>query len=87
LAWASILVGVVGIAGLAGIIVLDGAGIPHGSGLDALLTAGWLVGGALALVGGGMPRASTRGKIGLALGILAAPLGLVAFGIFASTQI
>jgi hypothetical protein len=86
-AWASILFGVVGIAGLAGIIVLDGAGIPHGSRIDALLTVGWFVGGALTLVGGGMTSASTPGKIGLALGVVAGPLGLVAFGIFASTQI
>jgi hypothetical protein len=54
-------------------------------GLPAVLT--WLTGGLLALLAGLPIRQRRAGRVGVGLGILALPVGLVAFGIFALTQI
>jgi hypothetical protein len=47
----------------------------------------WLTGGLLALLAGLPIRQRRAGRVGVGLGILALPVGLVAFGIFALTQI
>ena len=65
---------------------LDTARVPHGTNADVALVLGWLTGGALAIVLGLVRRAEPLGRTGLALGVLALPLGLLAFAIFAVTQ-
>jgi hypothetical protein len=83
---ASVLFGVVGAGCLGTLTALDTARIPHGTDADVALVLGWLTGGALALMLGLVRRFEPLGPAGLALGVLALPLGLVAFGIFALTQ-
>ena len=83
---ASILFGVAGVGALATLMTLDTANVPHGQTSDVALVLTWLTGGLLALALGLPVRRSRTGRIGVALGILALPLGLVAFGIFAITQ-
>ena len=83
---ASIVFGLLGAGCLGTLMALDTARVPHGTNADVALVLGWLTGGALALMLGLVRRADPLGRAGLALGVLALPLGLVAFGIFAFTQ-
>lgn len=83
---ASIVFGLVGTGALAALMTLDTARVPHGQGADIGLVLAWLNGGLVALGLGLAARERRAGRAGLALGVLALPLGLVAFGIFALTQ-
>jgi hypothetical protein len=83
---ASVLFGLVGCGCLGVLMALDTARVPHGSGSDTALVLGWLTAGGLAVVLGLVARRARLGRVGLALGVLALPLGLVAFGAFALTQ-
>ena len=83
---ASAAFGLIGVSCVATLMALDTARVPHGETADVALVLGWLTGGALALSLGLLSRAHPLGQGGLALGVLALPLGLLAFGIFALTQ-
>jgi hypothetical protein len=83
----SILSGLAGTAAVATLIALDAARVPHGQTSDVALVLTWLTGGLLALLAGLPIRQRRAGRVGVGLGILALPVGLVAFGIFALTQI
>jgi hypothetical protein len=82
-AFGSILLGLIGAACLGVLMGLDTADVPHGSAADAALSVGWLTGGGLGLALGLAARETRLGKVGLALGVLAFPLGIVAFGALA----
>ncbi|MBA2614403.1 MAG: hypothetical protein H0U90_01270 [Actinobacteria bacterium] len=82
----SIAFGLAGVGALATLMALDTARVPHGQGADVALVLGWLNGGLVALGLGLAARDRRAGRAGIALGVLALPLGLVAFGIFALTQ-
>ena len=86
MATASIVFGLAAVVGLGMLMALDTADVPHGQGTDVALTLTWLTGGLLALACGLPVRHRASGRVGVALSILALPLGLVAFGIFALTQ-
>jgi hypothetical protein len=81
---ASVLCGVVGVAALGTLMAVDAAGVPHGRTADVVLVLAWLTGGALALMFGLPVRASALGRLGLALAIVALPVGLVAVGVLAA---
>lgn len=82
----SIVFGLAGVGALATLMALDTARVEHGQPTDIALVLTWLNGGLVALALGLAARRRTAGRVGLALGLRALPLGLVAFGIFALTQ-
>ena len=81
---ASVVCGVVGVAGIGTLLAVDGAGVQHGRTADIAFVLAWLTGGGLALVLGLPARATPLGRLGVGLGIVALPIGLVALGILAA---
>jgi hypothetical protein len=81
---ASVLCGVVGVVGLGTLMAVDAAGVPHGRTADVVLVLAWLTGGALALVLGLPARTTGLGRVGLALAVVALPVGLVGIGVLAA---
>jgi len=81
---ASVVCGVVGVAALGTLMTVDAAAVPHGRTADVALVLTWLTGGAFALMLGLPGRATWLGRLGLALAIVALPVGLVAIGVLAA---
>jgi hypothetical protein len=81
---ASILCGLAAVAGLGTLMAVDAARVPHGRNADVALVLVWLTGGVLALVLGLPARATSLGRVGLALAVISLPIGLVAIGVLAA---